>query len=719
MQYDTLPLVNYSIENQRLLIDGEPVSFFSGSFQYWRIEADLWSPILERVKGMGFDIIETYMPWSVHELGPGEFDFGHANPRHDLPRFLEACRSAGVKVLARPGPHINAEMTYFGYPERLFADEDMMARCADGTMVVLPAPPRMFPLPCYHHPRFAAEVKRYFHALADAVGGARALYPDGPIIAIQADNECSKFMRANPFDWDYSEHAVRLYRAWLRDRYSDLDELNRVHGTGHRAWQMIDPPRRLAASRRQDLPSVMDWVEFGEHYINKAVSDVAGMLREEFGDGVPLFHNYPVTLPVPPLDMTGAEEYLDFQAIDSYPQRTAYHGVRAGVKFTSAMSRFPVMGEFSSGSVYYALPLSLDDQKFTTWAILMHGIKGVNFYMIVERERWCGSPIKRDGSVRESRYEFFRGLLKEVREWGLEEMRCERGVLLLLNRSYERLANVSSILSPNSRLVPQFLGMFERPADMLISNEEHGLGEPVAARYARLLAFWYWALDAAGVHFAIGDTSAPAELLSSYRMVVTPSFEFMDRAVQQRLLDYASSGGTLVTGPRAPRLDSRMEPCDVLGRNMRAPLETRLKADVFGVELDEVSTYGGEGDGSSFTYRSQTGSGWLVHVGIVPGVFCCASDAEPFAPMVDTLARAAGIEPAFVPSDPLLDVAVWRGAAGTLLFIANPTEETIEASVSHTGGLTFKDMRSSERYGGELFDISLEPYTITVLGAEQ
>jgi len=31
--------------------------------------------------------------------------------------------------------------------------------------------------------------------------------------------------------------------------------------------------------------------------------------------------------------MTGAEEYLDFQAIDSYPQRTAYHGVRAGVKF--------------------------------------------------------------------------------------------------------------------------------------------------------------------------------------------------------------------------------------------------------------------------------------------------------------------------------------------------------------------------------------------------
>jgi len=94
MQYDTLPLVNYSIENQRLLIDGEPVSFFSGSFHYWRIEADLWSPILERVKGMGFDIIETYMPWSVHELDRGSSTSGmrtrvttcRASWRHAAPR---------------------------------------------------------------------------------------------------------------------------------------------------------------------------------------------------------------------------------------------------------------------------------------------------------------------------------------------------------------------------------------------------------------------------------------------------------------------------------------------------------------------------------------------------------------------------------------------------------------------------------------------------------
>jgi beta-galactosidase len=198
-----------------------------------------------------------------------------------------------VKVIARPGPHINAEMTYFSYPERLFADEELMARCADGAMTLLPAPPRMFPLPCYHHPRFQAEVRTYFDALADATGGAGAVYPDGPIIAIQADNECAKFMRANPFDWDYSEYAIRLYRKWLQEKYERLDELNRVHRCGYRAWQLVDAPRRLAASRREDLPRVMDWVEFGEHYINTSIRDVAVMLQGLFGAGVPLFHNYP------------------------------------------------------------------------------------------------------------------------------------------------------------------------------------------------------------------------------------------------------------------------------------------------------------------------------------------------------------------------------------------------------------------------------------------
>ena len=52
---------------------------------------------------MGFSMIETYMPWSVHETAPGEFDFGETDPARDVGRFLDICHSQGVRVIARTG----------------------------------------------------------------------------------------------------------------------------------------------------------------------------------------------------------------------------------------------------------------------------------------------------------------------------------------------------------------------------------------------------------------------------------------------------------------------------------------------------------------------------------------------------------------------------------------------------------------------------------------
>jgi beta-galactosidase len=710
-------LVDYRIKDQRLLIDGTPLSLFSGSFQYWRVEPELWAPILDRVKGMGFSIIETYIPWSVHEVAPREFDFGSSDRHRDIRRFLDVCHGAGVKVLARPGPHINAEMTYFGYPARLFAEEDLLARCADGSPVVLPAPPRMFPLPCYHHPRFRSEVRTWLEALAGELGGAETIWPDGPVIALQADNECSKFMRAHPFDWDYSQYAIELYRSWMESRYGTIDELNGAYGTRLASWALLDPPRELAASKPPELLRMLDWCEFAEHYIAESVRFVADILRELFGKGVPLFHNYPVTLPLPPLDMTAMESFLDFQSVDAYPQKTAYHNLRAGVKFTSAMSRLPVMAEFSSGGVYYAMPLALDDQEFTTSAMIMHGIKGANFYMIVERERWYGSPVKRDGSMRPRHYEFYRRLLDELRSWEIEEMTVQRDVLLLAEREYERLAGLASVPCPASRLLAQFAGSFEGAADAFITDENLGLSEPVAGRYARLLAFWYWALTATGTHFAIGDSAAGSEVLGRHKVVIVPTFEFMDASLQEKLLEYARSGGTVMVGPRAPRMDARMRPCGVLAEMMHEP-EKVVTDEMFGARIDEASLFGGDESAPSITYKHQVGEGWLVHVGLVPGAVCSVEEAAPFAAMVDTLMRVGGVEPSFVPGDARADVSVFKGEARTVLFVANPTDETISTDITHTRGLSFKDLRTGERCSSPSgLSLTLPPYSIKVLGS--
>ena len=705
---------HFDIEAGRLLVDGEPNSMYSGSYQYWRIESALWREILVKVKGMGFSMIETYMPWSVHETAPGSFDFGESDPSRNVGRFLDICHEEGIRVLARPGPHINAEMTYFGYPERIFADEDLYMRTADGAPVVLPAPPRMFPCPCYHHPRFLSEVGTYFRALAPHL--APRLYPDGPLIAVQVDNESAKFGRTHPFDTDYSEHSVLLYRRWLKERYGTVDALNESYRASYDSFDFVDPPRRFDCSSAERLPYYLDWIGFGEHYIHESLRNIAGLMRAAFGERVPFFHNYPVTYPMTPLDVPGTESFLDWQGVDAYPTREMYHTIRRGMKYTSTVSRLPHLAEFSSGSVYYALPLSLKDQAFTTWAAVMHGIKGINFYMIVERERWYGSPIKRDGTLRETRYDFYKKFLEEVEAFGIEGMQPKRQVLLLSVRDYERMLAGSILPIGNSTIIGEFGGW--AASDLWASRETHGLSEPLGARYARLSSFWYRALTAVGAHFGIGDSECTAGSFDGYKLVIAPTFEFMDKALQEKLLAYARSGGNLLVGPRAPRLDSSMNPCAFLAEHMREPSGAMPNdSATFGVEVEEVLTFeDGEAQARPLMYAVPLGEGKLIHLGLVPGPVSSAEEAAPFAPMVDTLVRLAGVEPCYVPADPRGDVSILEGGGRTVIFVANPSDDALETTLELCGPGGLSDLRSGMPLGtGTSIPVKLEPWSIRLL----
>ena len=116
-----------------LTIGEETLPLYSGSVHYWRHERAHWARVLDAVRRMGFRFIQTYIPWSAHEIEAGAFDFGEADPRKDVAAFLEACAYAGLYVLARPGPHINSEIPYFGFPPRVLNDPAIQMRTARGT----------------------------------------------------------------------------------------------------------------------------------------------------------------------------------------------------------------------------------------------------------------------------------------------------------------------------------------------------------------------------------------------------------------------------------------------------------------------------------------------------------------------------------------------------------------------------------------------------------
>ena len=94
-------------------LDGEPFQILSGSIHYFRIVPQYWRDRLEKLKAMGLNTVETYIPWNIHEPKKGQFNFeGIA----DVAEFVRLAEELGLYVILRPSPYICAEWEFGGLP---------------------------------------------------------------------------------------------------------------------------------------------------------------------------------------------------------------------------------------------------------------------------------------------------------------------------------------------------------------------------------------------------------------------------------------------------------------------------------------------------------------------------------------------------------------------------------------------------------------------------
>ena len=54
-------------------LNGKPFQIISGSIHYFRIVPEYWRDRLEKLKGLGMNTVETYIPWNMHEPEKGRF----------------------------------------------------------------------------------------------------------------------------------------------------------------------------------------------------------------------------------------------------------------------------------------------------------------------------------------------------------------------------------------------------------------------------------------------------------------------------------------------------------------------------------------------------------------------------------------------------------------------------------------------------------------------
>lgn len=157
------------VEGNQLLLQKEPIQLISGAIHYFRIVPEYWEDRLLKLKACGFNCVETYVPWNLHEPKEGEYNFeGIAN----IEEFIRIAERLGLHVIVRPSPYICAEWEFGGLPSWLLADSNMRFRS-------------------YYEP-YLEKVDRYYDVLL------KKLQPllqtnGGPIIAMQIENEYGSF----------------------------------------------------------------------------------------------------------------------------------------------------------------------------------------------------------------------------------------------------------------------------------------------------------------------------------------------------------------------------------------------------------------------------------------------------------------------------------------------------------------------------------------------
>lgn len=568
--------MSVTLTERGLDIDGKHVPVYSGTVHYWRIERERWPLILEQVQALGFGMIETYIPWSLHETAPGVFDWGTGDPRKAFEDFCRLCESRGLYLLVRPGPLINAELTDFGFPEWVLLDPGVQAQTAVGSLHLDAAkgfhPPRPFPVPSYASPTFYAAVGRWFDAVCPII--ARHLAPTGCIVAVQSDNETCYNFHDQPYATDYSRASIAAYQAYLSERYETIDRLNAAYGSAYQDFASVAPPRDCRIQTRADVPWHRDWVEYKERYIHEAIAQIGRMLRERGIQGVPIYHDVAYQYSTP-LDIARleADPAIDWVGLNIYRYPRDYTGTAQRMRYLAGTTKLPYVPEFISGIwSHHPVTPTPAEQVFVTLTAIMHGLRAVTFYMLVERERWQGSPITRHGAYRPGYADFYRRLSAFLQRYPLGAFHRQPQVLALLNYDLGRYAAMASTLHYAH---VDLLGL---PRELSTVDLDLGFRWNVAHEanqrcHDNWLGQVFAELKRRQVNYDIADSHIDPRRLQRYALAFIPLVDFMDEADQRKLLDYVSHGGHLIVGPGMPYLDSNLHPLSVLGQALQEPGE--------------------------------------------------------------------------------------------------------------------------------------------------
>ena len=171
-------------KGNKFFLDGEEYTIISGAMHYFRIPREYWHDRLLKLKECGFNTVETYTCWNLHEPKENVFDF---SGMLDLEAYIDIANELGLNVILRPGPYICAEWEMGGLPAWLLNYPNLTIRCNDEL--------------------FISKVERYYNELLGRLV-PRLSTNGGNIIMMQIENEYGSYGD----DHEYMQRIAEIYK---------------------------------------------------------------------------------------------------------------------------------------------------------------------------------------------------------------------------------------------------------------------------------------------------------------------------------------------------------------------------------------------------------------------------------------------------------------------------------------------------------------------------
>lgn len=485
-----------------------------------------WERDLQNMKKCGISLIRTaelFCSWDQIEPERGKYEFEW------LDEFFALCEKYEMKILLGTG---TASPPYWLHRE----SPDMNIMNHHGEQYPCNA---SYSWACFDHPEYLKAARKYLTALVTRYRNHGALY------AYQIHNEISfPFMPLDGKGIDvycYNEPSCIKFRKWLKDKYTDIESLNKAYSWGathtrHKDFEEIEPPKALPFA----WASVTRWLDWRLFWMENTVNFVKWQneLIKEYDTKHLTTTNIFFLKSQDPmgvlmgLDQFGMAEAVDVIGYDIYPG--SGNKVEKRPEFSSMCLDMGRSAAEAAGRDYWLLETESGP---------------INGWVLGPNRNVTGKDLFRnilDAVSHGAKMCLYQGF----REWDFQPIHWG-GLVDLDGNPTERLESAERIGKILARMQETIAQGKTEKAKIAIAvskenaiilkgiDQEHFLLKALRGAYR---IFWdnYYQVD----FVDLGEVESAR--LAQYEMVYLPFFSYVTEEMADCLQSYVSQGGTLV-----------------------------------------------------------------------------------------------------------------------------------------------------------------------------